>query len=60
MDVEAAEMHGWKGDLSEEWVTVPYPNDIMELLIDIDDDELDERGIDVGEETDFSDEDEDV
>ena len=60
MDVEAAEMHGWKDDLSEEWVTVPYPDDILELLIDIDDDELDERGIDVGEETDFSDEDEDV
>ena len=57
MDIEGAETHDWKDDLSEEWVTVPYPDDIAELLIDIDSNGLDERGIDVGQERDFSDED---
>ena len=49
-----------KNDLSDKWVTAPYPDDILELLIDIDYDELDERGIDVGEGTDFSVEGEEV
>ena len=35
-DQEDPSTHGWKPGFSVEWIFEPYPEDISELLVDID------------------------
>ena len=37
MEIEDPKYHGWQEDLTEDWVAVPFPEDITELLVDITD-----------------------
>eukprot|EP00794_Sanderia_malayensis_P020788 gene20788-22826_t len=49
-----------ENDFYEQWVTIPYPEDIAELLIDLDADKMEDGSIDLRQEIDFSDDDDDV
>lgn len=42
METDTPISHGWKDDLSVDWVTKPYPEDICELLVSQDLDDLDD------------------
>ena len=33
MEIETPTSHGWNDELSVDWVTKPYPDDICELLV---------------------------
>eukprot|EP00794_Sanderia_malayensis_P002593 gene2593-biopygen2126 len=37
MHLEDPQQHGWLNDLSPDWIDVPYPEDVAELLIGTDD-----------------------
>lgn len=36
MEIDAPTSHGWKEDLSEDWVHEPYPDDVSEILVNKD------------------------
>ena len=59
MEIEDPKHHGWQEDLTEEWVTVPFPEDITELLVDMTEEELEAGVAEAEDEADFSDDDED-
>eukprot|EP00794_Sanderia_malayensis_P000672 gene671-biopygen976 len=60
MEIEDPSYHGWQEDLTENWVTVPFPEDITELLVDLPDEDLESRVAEAEDEADFSDDDEDI
>ena len=33
MNIQDPQFHGWNEDLSTDWISVPYPEDISELLL---------------------------
>ena len=37
MCLEDSQQHGWLHDLTPDWIDVPYPEDVAELLVDSDD-----------------------
>ena len=59
MEIEDPKHHGWQEDLTEEWVTVPFPEDITELLVDMTEEELEAGVAEAEDKADFSDDDED-
>ena len=59
MEIEDPKYHGWQEDLTEEWVTVPFPEDITELLVDMTEEEFEAEVAEAEDEADCSDDDED-
>ena len=33
MNIHDPNFHGWNEDLSTDWISVPYPEDVSELLL---------------------------
>lgn len=59
MEIEDPKYHGWQEDLTEDWVTVHFPEDITELLVDMTEEHFEAGVAEAEEEADFSDDDED-
>ena len=59
MEIEDPKCHGWQEDLTEEWVTVPLPEDITELLVDMTEEEFEAGVAEAEDEADVSGDEED-